>query len=182
MSMPPNVPQQPPYGGPGFAPPPPQKKRNPLLVGCLGCGGLLVALMVLGGIVSAVSGGKGRTTAATPPVGSSSHSAGSPAETRTSSPKPPPKPHTVLTESGNGIKTTRTFRVHGDWDLYYSFNCANFGGQGNFAVTNDSTSDVYVNALAAKGKDVTHEHNGDGSTALSITSECNWRIKIVQLP
>lgn len=181
MSMPPNVPQQPHYG-PGFPPPPPRKKQNPVLVGCLGCGGLLVVLIVLGAIVSAVSSGK-NTATATPPVAQPSRPA-QPATppTTPSKPAPPPKPYTVLTETGNGIKTTRTFKVHDDWDLYYSFNCANFGGQGNFAVTNDTTGDVYVNALAAKGKDVTHEHNGDGSMALSIDSECDWRIKVVQLP
>jgi hypothetical protein len=186
MSMPANSPQQPPYGGPGFVPPPPQKKQNPVLVGCLGCGGLLVVLIVLGAIVSAVSGNE--STTANPPTASPSQPANSAGpstrstKTHTPTPPPPPKPRTVLTERGNGMKTTRTFKVHGDWDLYYSFNCANFGGQGNFMVGNDETGEMYVNALAASGKDVTHQHNGDGSTALNINSECNWRIKVVQLP
>ncbi|MCO5967497.1 hypothetical protein [Actinoallomurus soli] len=189
MSMPSHPTPQPPYGGPGFVPPPPQKKPNPVLIGCLGCGGLLVVLIVLGAIVSAVSGDKGQTTA-TPPVaaprGPANGSAGpakktSPQSSAPSKPSSPPKPHTVLTESGNGMKTTRTFHVHGDWDLHYSFNCANFGGQGNFAVSDDNTGQVFVNSLAATGKDVTHQHDG-GSIALSVLSECNWRIKVVQLP
>jgi hypothetical protein len=41
---------------------------------------------------------------------------------------------------------------------------------------------VYVNALAKSGKDVTHQHNGPGSMALDVSSECTWKIKVVQLP
>jgi hypothetical protein len=195
MTMPPNGPQHPGYGD---APPPPPngpqylgygtprphppapKKRNPWLVGCLGCGGIAVAGLVALAIVGAVTGaGKGTSNTATPPtdVAASTPASGAPAK-----PKPKPKPHTVLTESGTGTKSTKTFRVHGDWDLQYSYNCSNFGSAGNFQVWGDGGIDVYVNELERHNTDVTHEHHGGGSMALKINSECRWKIKVVQLP
>lgn len=181
MSMPPTPPQYGPYGAPppGFPPPAQPKKTNRALVGCLGCGGLIVAVFVIVGIVGAISGaGKNTPNSATPP----------PAGSAVASPKAhikppaPPKPRTVLTESGTGTKSTKTFRVHGDWDLHYSYNCSNFGSSGNFQVWGDGGIDVYVNELEHHNSDVTHEHHGGGSMALKINSECHWKIKVVQLP
>lgn len=196
MSMPPNGPQHPGYGGAPLPPPsgpqylsygtppphpPAPKKRNPWLVGCLGCGGIAVAGFVVLAIVGAVTeAGKGTSNTATSPaaVAASTPASGAPAK-----PKPKPKPHTVLAQSGNGLKTTKTFRVHGDWDLHYSYNCANFAlGQGNFQVWEDGAMGIYVNELGKRGSDVTHEHDGSGSLALKINSECRWTIKVVQLP
>jgi hypothetical protein len=127
--------------------------------------------------VGAVTGaGKGTSNTATPPtdVAASTPASGAPAK---------PKPRTVLVQSGNGLKTTKTFRVHGDWDLHYSYNCSNFGlGQGNFQVWEDNSIGIFVNELGKRGSDVTHQHDGSGSLALKINSECRWTIKVVQLP
>jgi hypothetical protein len=98
-----------------------------------------------------------------------------------SSPKPKHKRRTVLVESGSGFKTTKTFRVYDDWDLHYSYNCANFAlGEGNFVVEDGLGS--YVNELGKRGSDVTHQHDGSGLLALKIDSGCDWKIKVVQLP
>lgn len=114
-----------------------------------------------------------------PPAGDSQ-----PADTAASTqPAAPAQPVTVLAEHGNGIKTTESFSVHNDWDLSYSYDCANFGGTGNFAVTvNGSAGDVLVNQLAAKGSDTTHQHDGPGKIALDVNSECAWSLKVIQLP
>jgi hypothetical protein len=37
---------------------PPKRGPNPFVIGCLGCGGLLVVLIVIGGIIAAMTGGK----------------------------------------------------------------------------------------------------------------------------
>jgi hypothetical protein len=78
MAMPPSPPQYPPYGGAPLPPPAQPKKKNPLLIGCLGCGGLVVVLLVIGGIVTAVTGGAKNTgNTATPPSSSAPKAAGS---------------------------------------------------------------------------------------------------------
>jgi hypothetical protein len=51
-------PQQPGYPQPF----PPQKKRSRAKLGCLGCGGLLVAAIVIGGIGAAVGSGSGESS------------------------------------------------------------------------------------------------------------------------
>lgn len=98
-------------------------------------------------------------------------------------PKPttpaPPATKTVLHVSGNGIKTTQNFTTGPEWSLTYTFNCAGFGGTGNFAVMeNGGTGSVLVNALAAKGSDVTYQHGDAGTHSLEMNSECDWTITV----
>jgi hypothetical protein len=65
--MPPHPPQYPLYGGAPFPPPVPPKKRNPLLIGLFGCGGLVVVVIVVAAIVGAVAGtGKSTSSQAAP--------------------------------------------------------------------------------------------------------------------
>jgi hypothetical protein len=78
MAMPPNPPQYPSPGGAPLRPPIQPKKKNPLLVGCLGCGGLVVVILIIAGIVAAATGGSktsGNTAAA--PSSSAAAAAGS---------------------------------------------------------------------------------------------------------
>ena len=94
-----------------------------------------------------------------------------------------PTPKVVLTAKGNGLKSTKTFTVKGDWDLEYTFDCRDtYGDMGNFQVWNDETgmTDIYVNELGAKGDDVTHQHTG-GKLALKINSQCRWTLKVVDV-
>lgn len=70
MSMPPTPPQYGPYGTPPLPPAQP-KKKNGLLIGCLGCGGFLFVVLVIGGIIAAATGGgTGTSSTATPPASS----------------------------------------------------------------------------------------------------------------
>ncbi|MEU1448062.1 hypothetical protein [Streptomyces mirabilis] len=67
----PGFPQQ-----PGYPPPPlPQKKRSKAKMGCLGCGGILAAAIVIGGIAAAVGSGSGDSS---PSAANSAASADSP--------------------------------------------------------------------------------------------------------
>ncbi|MER5661774.1 hypothetical protein [Streptomyces mirabilis] len=73
----PGFPQQ-----PGYPPPPlPQKKRSKAKMGCLGCGGILAAAIVIGGIAAAVGSGSGDSS---PSAANSAASADSPKATASS--------------------------------------------------------------------------------------------------
>jgi hypothetical protein len=189
--------QQPQWGqgtpGPQWgAPRPPEPKNRRGLKITLGVVGGIIAIGV---IANLADGGKkddsaGSKAPATKAAGAAPTTAQAPAAPATKAaapaqPKPKPKPtaKTVLTESGDGVKSTVRFTVHGDWDLHYTYNCANFGMQGNFAVTSNGGDfpDVLVNELGKKGSDVTHVHDG-GTLYLDVNSECNWTIKAVDIP
>lgn len=146
--------------------------------------GAVVAIGVIGAIAG---GGKKDNSADSKPAAATTApaattSAASKAPAAAAKPKAAPKPVTVLSESGNGVKTTAKFTVHGDWDLKYTYDCASFGMQGNFAVmTGGDLPDVLVNEIGKKGGDVTHQHDG-GTLYLSVNSECAWTLKVIDLP
>jgi hypothetical protein len=179
--------QQPPQSGPQWGAPqypqPPKKNRRGLKIAL----GIVGGLIVIGIISSAASGGgkkddtADKTPATTAPAAAPTTTAAKAAAP--AKPKPAPKPVTVLTEHGTGIKNTVKFTVHGDWDLHYTYDCANFGMQGNFAVTGmgGDFPNVMVNELDEKGTDTTHQHDG-GTMYLQINSECAWTIKVIDLP
>lgn len=97
--------------------------------------------------------------------------------------KPKPEKKIVLTESGSGIKNTAEFRTHDNWDLKYSFDCSNFGSQGNFQVyENYPTGDVLTNDLAKSKSETTHQYDDPGTHHLKVNSECNWKIKVIDKP
>jgi hypothetical protein len=175
-----------PYQGPAYPQPgpPPKKKRGAQIAG-LGCAGAF-AIVVIIVVATAVSGSKTGNTAGTgtgtPPATVSTTVAGqgvlANAATTAAAPAAPAK-KVVLTKSGEGIEQTRAFTVGDDWSLTYSFNCSNFGMQGNFQVYEDYPSgDVLVNALAKSGSDVTYQTGDAGTHSLKINSECAWTVKV----
>lgn len=99
------------------------------------------------------------------------------APSSSASPSPTGKPTVVLTEAGAGEKSTRTFTVTGDWDLWYSYSCA---GRDNFMVQTDS-GDSLVNEISSGRTDTTHQHDS-GTFSLKVLSGCDWKVKIIQLP
>ncbi|HTJ70074.1 MAG TPA: hypothetical protein VL551_21235 [Actinospica sp.] len=85
----------------------------------------------------------------------------------------------VLKESGDGIKSTKSFTVGNDWSLAYSYDCSSFGSQGNFQVYEDyPNGDVLVNELQEKGSDTTYQHDDAGTHSLEVNSECSWTITV----
>ncbi len=141
--------------------------------GCGGCAIAAAAFTAVLVIVGVTTSGSGKTS--TSPAALAHGPSGAPADNA------PTKPRTVLTESGNGVKSTAKFTVSGDWDLHYSFDCSSFGSTGNFTVTEGGTlGDLLVNELAAKGRDVTHRHDS-GTKYLEINSECSWKVEAVAL-
>jgi hypothetical protein len=181
---------QQPYSQAPYPPMRPVKKKvNPWLIGCGTLFGVAVlgggCMAVLGAAISknapAASGSPSAVAASSPAVVVATKAAAKAKATVAPKPVAPPQPKIVLTVSGNGIKTTQSFSVTGDWDLQYSYDCASFGSQGNFAVSDD-TGMPLINELGAKGSDTTHQHGGAGKMYLSVNSECQWKIKVVQLP
>jgi hypothetical protein len=89
----------------------------------------------------------------------------------------PATPTVLYSKTGSGIGSTPNFTTGAEWQVQYTYDCANFGQQGNFAVTDES--DVLVNALAAGGSDTAYVHNSPGTHSLTVNSECNWTIKVI---
>jgi len=89
----------------------------------------------------------------------------------------PAAPTVLYSKTGSGIGSTPNFTTDAEWQVQYTYDCANFGQQGNFAVTDES--DVLVNALAVGGSDVAYVHNSPGIHSLTVNSECNWTIKVI---
>jgi hypothetical protein len=161
--------QQPGYAQPPYLPPQPRRRRrwprrHPVLTSLLAAIGLVV------GIVVAVSS----PPPATPPAAQGG--------ARPPAARAAVKPHTVATFSGNGEQSTAKFTVAATWKLQYSFNCSDFGGQGNFAVIEDGGSDfggVNVNDLATSKSGSSWAYNDAGTHYLEIDSECNWSVKVI---
>lgn len=90
--------------------------------------------------------------------------------------------HVVATFSGSGIENTATFTVTATWKLDYSFDCTNFGYQGNFQVYeyggSSGLSSVMVNDLATGKTASTYAYGDAGTHYLEINSECSWTVKI----
>ncbi len=180
-------PAQEPYGAPQPSQAGPQpagggtKKSNTKLgCGCLG----VVAIVIIVIVAVAVSGGSKNNNAGsnapaattTTPAAAAS-AAAAPATTQAA--PPPPAPTVLFTKSGEGQLGTRSFTVDDDWSLTYTFDCSNFGGQGNFQVYEDyPNGNVLVNSLATKGGDTTYQTDDAGTHTLEVNSECDWTIKV----
>jgi hypothetical protein len=104
-------------------------------------------------------------------------------------PKPPPKPRVLLRFSGNGIANSRPILVtQGNLVASYSFSCASFGQQGNFAAdfeygnqaSMNSDDQPIANSLAMSGHSVTHIYPEDPGQMyyVSVDSECDWSVVI----
>ena len=130
----------------------------------IGCGGLIVGLITLGIIGSFATGNS---------------SAGSNQNHAASSPLPSPSPVVLLDKQGSGIDKTQQFTVAGDWEIDSSYDCSNFGRNGNFQIfvynSDGSLADRGADELGATGSDTTYEHRG-GTFYLQINSECNWHV------
>jgi hypothetical protein len=92
-------------------------------------------------------------------------------------------PSVVLSLSGSGSKSTRTITVSNEWSLSWTYDCSNFGPQGNFQVfiydaDGTPSSATGINQLGSRGSDTEYFHQG-GNLYLEINSECRWSIKVL---
>jgi hypothetical protein len=86
---------------------------------------------------------------------------------------------TAFSYSGSGIHSTETFYVNSEWMLEWSYDCSNFGNEGNFIVTVSGDTDaVAVNQLGSGDSGIEYMHAG-GNVYLEINSECSWTVKAV---
>ncbi len=144
----------------------------------IGCA-IIVGGFVLLGIIGSLSnhGTSGPST----PAANDNNAAAAASSSPASTPSPASAPKVLLDKSGSGINKTASFTAAGDWEIDYSFDCSNFGSQGNFQVyvfnEDGSVADVPVNDLAAKGQDVSYEHQG-GTYYLEMNSECAWHVVV----
>lgn len=161
---------------------PPPKKKSKLGIGCLSIVGGVVLVVIIAAAVG--SGDKSDDTGSnTAAAAAATQAAGgnAAAVATTQAPAAVPAKTVVLKVSGSGIKNTKSFTTGDDWSIKYSFNCSDFGSQGNFQVyvyTDDQLSDTPVNALAEKGSDTTYEHGDSGTQYLEVNSECSWSLTV----
>jgi hypothetical protein len=150
---------------------------------------LRVAVIVGAVVIVALAGGCNKsnsspastsTTAATATTAGSSRTT-TPATTTTAASS------VLFQQTGSGTASTPNFTTPTNWDIDWSYNCSNFGTQGNFAVTVEqagtgtmaSIEDLPINQLGESGSGVQSYHYG-GKLYLSVDSECDWTIKAVR--
>jgi hypothetical protein len=138
----------------------------------------VLAAIVLFMIIGASSGGsKGVSVPAPSETGSSVAGSNKPAQQASA------EPQVLLDLSGNGTKTTQKFTAGGDWDLNWSYDCSNFGYQGNFIVMiydgngSLSFSNTGINQLGMSDSGVEHYHNR-GTYYLVVNSTCSWKVQV----
>jgi len=97
--------------------------RHPVLTGVLGFFALMVILGAAGGNQTQQ---QSKLAASDKPAASSAES--SPQAKAAA-------PQVLLDLKGSGSKQTQKFTAGGDWHLEWSYDCSNFGSQGNFIVS-----------------------------------------------
>ena len=186
--------QRPPHYGPppgyGYPPPrPPRPGRGPLFwIFVVGLP-LMLLFSCTAALVVVGSGGLPTTTTAQSAGPQSARTGssgpGQDATRQAEAEQPAAEPTVLLTAEGSSTKNTQQFTVDATWELRYSFDCANFGIKSNFIVTikdaQNNLVDVAVNALADKGEDATPLYQA-GDFHLEVSSACNWKVTVVDLP
>jgi hypothetical protein len=176
------------YGQPPFTPPQPGYQPGPqrprkswparhkVLTGLIAFGCVIVIGVAANAAGSSSSSSSAASTAAQAPAPSSTAASAAPSS---AAPTTAPAAQTVATYSGSGIENTPRFTVTDTWKLAYSFDCSNFGSQGNFQVFEDSGFNVLTNDLATSKSASTMQYNDAGTHYLEINSECSWTVKVI---
>lgn len=178
-------PQQPPGPvGPQFQAPqpsePPKKKRHWVRNTFLGFAGFIVLMVII--TVAKGSGSSNGPSVAAPPDATATKS--SPAAKAPAAAPAAFHAQTLLNVSGSGEYTTQKFTVggSGDYDVDWTYNEGSMGNSVNFDFTADGYSDINLtgpNQLGSGGSGVTHVYNDAGTHYLQVSSEGNWRVKVV---
>lgn len=93
-----------------------------------------------------------------------------------------PTPKVLLDITGNGSKQTQKFTTSSNWNIKYTFDCTNFGSQGNFQYfiyngDGSPNTDTGANDLAVSGG-TTNYYYDNGEHYLSVNSECDWHVVV----
>lgn len=137
----------------------------------------VVLAIAIGGCVAAIS--NGGESSDTPAIADDAPTATSEAPKGTTKPAGKPAGTVLLSVKGSGTKTTQKFAAKSDWDLRWSYDCSNFGTQGNFIATPTGSDFLTpVNQLGNRDSGVEHYHSG-GTYYLEVISECDWTLKAV---
>jgi hypothetical protein len=196
------TPTPPPGPGQPYAgwPPPPQPPRRKPRRGLWITLSVVGALVVLG-IIGAASNASqpkpaaspadtstydpppipGYTPSPDPTFSAETSSAAATTDDTTTAAPTPPKPVTLFQATGTGIRSTRPFGAPGQWTLSYSYDCSNFGYEGNFSISlydGSELMDIPVNELGKSGKANTEVYQS-GQLHLEINSECDWSVRAV---
>lgn len=95
-------------------------------------------------------------------------------------------PKTIFSQSGTGNASTGSFTVPSgaaEWDVDWSYNCANFGQPGSFmyqvsTATALDFSDVGPSPSGMSGSATAHYYD-TGTFHFTTISECDWTIEVV---
>jgi hypothetical protein len=151
----------------------PAKKGHFWRNGAIGCGGLIVLAIIIG---VAASGNHSTS----PSIAASSPSNSTATAKASAKATAPAGPKILLDKTGTGINKTAIFTTGSEWEIDWTYDCANFGLQGNFQIYvydgSSTLKDLPVNALGLKGSDVAYEHNLSGPYYLEMNSECDWHV------
>lgn len=161
--------------------PPKKRRRRWPWIGL----GILVLLVIVIATTSngsktptTTTGNSGSTTTVTPQQAAQVAPTAAPA-----APAPTTAAPTVLySKSGSGAGSTPNFTTGAEWQVDWTYNCSNFGSQGNFIISAGNAADISfpsVNELGTSGADTAYVHSDPGSHSLSINSECSWTVKVV---
>ena len=92
-------------------------------------------------------------------------------------PGPNSTPVTYTSQQTGFSGQTQQFTAYAPWSMAWSYNCSNYGSQGNFFVEVDGSSDIGPNELGSSGSG-TDYYNDSGTFSLTVISECNWSVSI----
>jgi len=85
--------------------------------------------------------------------------------------------------NGSGTNSTEVFKVDGDWDLEWKFDCASVGIEGTFMIDiYDAAGQMSFDLLPVlqhgeSGSGVEHYHRG-GDLYLNVISICDWEVTV----
>lgn len=137
-------------------------------------------------IIIGASGGSSKPSASVPAPTETGSTVVAPEKKAASAPAPvqaAAEPQVLLDLKGSGSKSTQKFTAGSDWDLNWSYDCSNFGQDGNFQVfIYDGSGQMSfrnspVNQLGASDSGVEHYHNG-GTFYFTVNSVCSWKIQV----
>jgi hypothetical protein len=109
--------------------------------------------------------------------------------TKVAKPTAPAAQVVVWSDSGSGVYSGPKFTIPSSakgWDEVWSYNCASFGGRGNFitSITGYGSAagilDSGANQLGAKGSG-TNTYYDKGTFSIQVNSECSWTEKVVEI-